>query len=94
MQTKKDANSYLKGLCNFPFIIGLIITHYFLHSIHATTVRLQGTAVDIVKAYNEINSVMSDLQYQRDNIEQHFSSIFKHAKVISNSVSVDVTMPR
>lgn len=62
-QSRKDATSYLKDICDFPFIISLVSLYTLFHPVHAKTVRLQGSALNIVKAHEEIPEVTNDLTF-------------------------------
>ena len=81
-QSKRDASSYIKGCCDFSFIVGLVSLKTLLHPLHGTTLRLQGKTIDIVKAYGE-------------NIEeQSFKEIYEDAVRLADVVSVEPTIPR
>ena len=93
-QSKRDASSYIKGCCDFSFIVELVSLKTLLHPLHGTTVRLQGKTIDIVKAW-EVTNVIADLKHQRENIkEQSFKEIYEDAVRLADVVSVEPTIPR
>lgn len=63
-----DATYHLKGIFNFLFVIDLITLQHIIHTIHATAIQLEGRTVDIIKAYNEVNQVIADIQFQCESI--------------------------
>ena len=61
-KTVSDARSLLKGILYFPFIVTLIITKNIMSYSKILSVALQGTSVDIVKAFRMISLVKRTLQ--------------------------------
>ena len=93
-QSKKDALSYMNGLCDVSFIISMISLKSLLHPLHATTVRLQGKTNDIIQAYQDINNVIYNLKYMRENLEIEFKNIFSEAEQIAATVCLTPSLPR
>ena len=93
-QSKKDALSYMNGLCDFSYIISMISLKSLLHPLHATTVRLQGKTNGIIMAYQDINNVIYNLKYTRGNVEIEFKNIFSEAEQIAATVCLPPSLPR
>jgi len=85
-ETKRDATSHLNAICDFGFIVGLVSMYKLLHPLHGTTQKLQGRAVDIVKAFHEIEEVKADLQATRNTIDMTFKKIFDQSVRLSQHV--------
>ena len=58
---KLELSSYLHAMYNFNFIIGLISLYCLMHPFTRITRKLQERSIDIVKAFNEVESVVNDL---------------------------------
>ena len=76
---KQEASSYLHALSNFNFIIGLISLYRLMHPFTGITKKLQGRSIDVVKAFNEVESVVNDLGAVRSNIDSEFDTIYNQA---------------
>ena len=50
-ETRQDANSLLHSLLRFPMLVALVITREVLLITKALSIKLQGTYVDMVRAY-------------------------------------------
>ena len=53
-KTKQDTTSYLHAVAKFEFIIGLVSLYRLLHLLVGITQTLQGSSIDVVKAYNHV----------------------------------------
>ena len=74
-QSKKHALPHMNGLCDFSYIIPMISLKSLLHPLHATTVACQ-----------DINNVIYNLKYMRENVEIEFKNIFSEAEQIAAAV--------
>ena len=72
---KEEASSYLHALSNFNFIIGLISLYHLIHPFTIITKKLQGRSIDVVEAFNEVESVV-DIEL---NIDIEFATIYNQA---------------
>ena len=68
---KRDVTSYIKALTNFEFIIGIISMY---------TLLLQGRAVDVAQAYQDVQSVILGMKGLREDIENVFNRIYLQAE--------------
>ena len=55
---------------------------------------LQGKAVDIVKAFRDIQEVKHDFQCLRDGVDMEFQAIYNQAERLGQSIGVEPTLPR
>ena len=72
---KQEASSYLHALSNFNFIIGLISLYRFMHPFPGIIKKLQRRSIDVVKAFNKVESVVNDLGAARGNLDSEFKTI-------------------
>ena len=91
---KREASSYLHALSNFNFIIGLILLYYSMHPYTGITKKLQGRSIDVVKAFNEVESVVNDLGAVRSNIDSEFDTIYNQPMTMAERISVTPSDPR
>ena len=91
---KQEASSYLHALTNFNFIIGLISLYYAMHAFTEITKKLQGRSIDVVKAFNEVESVVNDLGAVRSNIDSEFDTTYNQAMRMAERMNVTSSTPR
>ena len=78
--SKSDAESYLKQMSGFGFIMAAVIAQYILAYIRPLSVALQSKQCDLVKAYNECQNLIKVIQEQRD--DQTFLRLFSRATTL------------
>ena len=93
-KTKQDATSYLHAVTKFEFIIGLISLYRLLHPLVGITQTLQGSSIDVVKAYNHIQSSIDDTKLLRENMDDEFKIIFQESERMATKLSVEPAIPR
>ena len=91
---KQETSSYLHVLSNFNFIIGLISLYRLMHPFTGITKRLQGRSIDVVEAFNEVESVVNDLGAVRSNIDSEFDTICNQAMRMAERMNVTPSTPR
>ena len=91
---KQKASSYLHALSNFNFIIGLISLYCLMHPFNGITKKLQGRSTDVVKAFNEVESVVNDLGVVQSNIDSEFYTIYNQAMRMAERMTVTPSAPR
>ena len=91
---KQETSSYLHVLSNFNFIIGLISLHRLIHPFTGITKRLQGRSIDVVEAFNEVESVVNDLGAVRSNIDTEFDTAYNQAMRMAEKMYVTPSTPR
>ena len=65
--TVVKANGLLKMYTTFQFIVVFVVTMNAMAIIKPVSVKLQKRLIDIVSAYNEVSSVISELESVRAN---------------------------
>ena len=58
------------------------------------TKKLQGRSTDVVKAFNEVESVVNDLGTVRSNIDSEFDTIYNQAMKMAERMNVIPSTPR
>ena len=91
---KNDATSHLHALCSFGTIIGVVTLYRLFHPLAMITKSLQGKAVDIVKAFKDIEAVKGDYHAVRSGVVNEFCKIYDQAERLGKLVGVEPIMPR
>ena len=92
--TKGMANSLLRGLTDFEFIVVFLIAYQFLSHLSGITIKLQSATLDIVDAYQKINEVKHYYEEIRKNISVQFHVIYQQAERMASKVNATVLKPR
>ena len=94
LDSKNKANSLLKGIADFEFIIAFLTMYQFLSHLSEITIKLQSTSWDIIKAYQEVDSVKSVYASLRKDVGGEFRKIYLQAERMARSVDVEPRKPR
>ena len=92
--SKKEATAYINALTSFEFIVGIKSLFRLLPPVANITKMLQGRTIDIVKAYQEVQSCLVDMQVVLDKIEEEFLVIYGQAERIATSLDGSPSLPR
>ena len=65
-----------------------------MHSFTGITKTLQRRSTDVVKAFNEVESVVNDLGAERSNIDCEFRRIYNQAMRMAEWMNVTPSTPR
>ena len=79
-KTKQDTTSNLHAVTKFEFIIGLVSLYRLLHPLVGITQTLQGSSIDVVKAYNHVQSSIDDMKLLRENMDDEFKVIYQQSE--------------
>ena len=93
-KTKQDATSYLHAVTKFEFIIGLVSLYRLLHPLVGITQTLQGSSIDVAKAYNHVQSSIEDMKLLRENMDDEFKIIYEQSERMATKLSVVPAIPR
>ena len=93
-ETVADAQSHLRALTEFKFLVALIITKNVLAYTKGLSVKLQGRYQDIIRAHSNIKSVTESLEDARKSVDTFHSMWFEEAKSIASELNIDPSMPR
>ena len=89
--TKGTANSLLRGLTDFEFIVVFLTSYQLLSYLSGITVKLQSATVDIVDAYQKIDEVQGYYKEIRKNIVTQFHVIYEQAERMANAVNTNIS---
>ena len=81
-----EANGLLRSITSYSFIVALHCCTYLFGYTKCLSVLLQGSHLDVLEAYGEINQVLGLLQEIRSNSEREFSAIFASASAVTSRV--------
>ena len=93
-KTKEDAASYLNAISKFEFLISLVSLYRLLHPLVGITQNLQGRFIDIIRAYNDVEGCIQDMQHIRQTIDEEFHKIYKQTERLAEKLHVEPTIPR
>ena len=93
-KTKREATLLLNVVTSFEFIVSPIRLYRLIHPLTGITNCFQGRGVDIIKAYDDVSSVIKDIKNTRENIDKEFSVIFEQAERVAAKVGTQPSMPR
>ena len=94
-KTANSAYSLIKSITDPTFIVALNVCSYTLGFTKPLSVMLQATSADIIKAYNNINLVQTQLQVLRKDCDQVFDeSIWKNATHMATIAETELIAPR
>ena len=65
-----------------------------MHPFTGITKKLQGRSIDVVKGFNEVESVVNDLDAVRSNIDSQFDTIYNEAMRMADRMNVTPSTPR
>ena len=91
---KKERLQHTLMLWPILALLLAVSLYSLLHPLSDTTQKLQGRALDIVMAYQEINTVIEDMTEIRNNIETVYKRIYDQAVRIAEKMDVEPMLPR
>ena len=65
-----------------------------LHPIARITQKLQRRTIDVIDAYQYVNTCIEDIQLLRENVDQESDVIFKQAVRMAGQLNVEPNIPR
>ena len=60
-KSKVEATQFLNSLTKFEFVIGMIALYRLLHPVAGITQKLQGLTIDVIEAYQNVNTCIEDI---------------------------------
>ncbi len=93
-ETRADAQSLLLALSQFPFMVALVLSQKILAYTKGLSVKLQGQYVDVVRAYQDIESVKEVIRGVRSRVDDFHSLVYQDVLALSESVDVTECAPR
>lgn len=91
-QSAGDADSYLKRLLSFEFLVAAIISWHVLAFTRPLTVALQAKECDVYKAYKMAQKLVTSLEKERD--DGRFKELWQVALKISEDLGIEPSKKR
>ena len=91
---KVGATQFLNLLAKFKSAIGKIALYRLLHPVAGITQKLQGYTIDVIDAYQIVNTCIEDIQLLRENVDHESDVIFKQAVRMADQLNVEPNIPR
>ena len=91
---KVEATQFLNSLTKFEFVIGMIALYRLLHPVAGITQKLQGRTIDVIDAYQNINTCIEDIQLLRENVDQESDVILKQTVRMADQLNAKSNIPR
>ena len=92
-ETHTDAQSLLLALSQFPCMVVLVLSQKILAYTKGLSVKLQGQYVDVVRAYQDIESVKEMIRGGRSRVDDFHSQMYQDVLTLSESVGVTELHP-
>ena len=92
--SKSTANSLLRGITDFEFIVVFLTVYHFLSHLSGITVKLQSTTIDIIDAYCQVDDIKVFYKEIRKNIASEFHTVYEQAARMAATVDVQPSAPR
>ena len=92
--SRARASAILDAICSFNFIITFLVVYKMLSHLSGITVKLQGSAIDILQAFSEIESIKDNYKSPSTDINEQFHRIYEHAVFVAAKVNVEPERPR
>ena len=92
--TSVKANSLLKLIFNFDFIVKLVISRHILDYTNSVTQILQGKNNDIIKGLDLINTLLNIFELVRNDIDNRHNKWYQEALALATAAHLSESKPR
>ena len=92
--SKARASSILIVISTFDFLITFLCVYEILSHLTGMTIKLEGFTIDILQAFNEVESAKEIYKLLKCEIKQQFYIIYEHAILMAEIVNVQPHIPR
>ena len=92
--SRARASAILNAVCSFNFIITFLVVYKMLTHLSGITVKLQGSTIEVLQAFSEIESIKDNYKSLRTDINKQFHRIYEHAVFVAAKVNVEPERPR
>ena len=72
----------------------MTVLYRLLHPVAGIMQKLQGRTIDVIGAYQNVNTCVEDIQLLRENVDQESDVIFKQAVRMADQHNVEPNIPR
>ena len=81
-------------MTKFEFVIEMIALYRLLHPVAGITQKLQGCTIDVIDAYQNVNTCIEDIQHLWENVDQESDVISKQAVRMTDQFNVEPNISR
>ena len=72
----------------------MIALYRLLHTVVGIKQKLQGSTIDAIDAYQNVNTCIEDIQLLQENVDQEFDVILKQAVRMADQLNIVRNIPR
>ena len=87
-KTYRDSTALLNAVCDFQFVLGLILLKVILSNTNALSKYLQGKSIDVINAKRNADLVIKTLTNCRN--ENNFELLWKRTMVMSEEIKEEI----
>ena len=88
VKTYTDSNSLLNAICDFKFVLGLVVLKIILSNTDGLSKYLQGKNVDVIAAKETAEATMQTLTKCRN--EESFQMAWSRAEILSQTIKKEI----
>lgn len=92
-RTSTTSTSLLNSICNFQFLITIIVVEHYLKFTKPLSLTLQSPSCNLVQATQSAVELLGVFQQKRVD-KTEFEKLFKNAKQLADEHDIDIKMPR
>jgi hypothetical protein len=89
-----DATSLLYSICNFEFVVAIVIVQMCLAFMKGLSRSLQERSLEVGRALENVNLVQSSLEDCRENVEQFNRKCYERSLKICEPLDIEIKKPR
>ena len=89
-----DATSLLYSICNFEFVVVIVIVQMFLAFMKGLSRSLQERSLEVGRALENVNLVQSSLEDCRENVEQFNRKCYERSLKLYEPLDIEIKKPR
>ena len=94
-KTVTDANGLLCQISTSSFIVSFQCARYFFGYTSALATMLQGSTMDIMSAYQEIQNVLDLFKEVREDAEKYFGKLYNESMLtMADVANIQISVPR
>ena len=93
-ETKITAQGLLAAMQKSEFLMAFVVVKNCLHLLKGMTVKLQKRDIDILSAYEMVESTRNKIEALRMNIDKEHDKWFEEAQEMAKMSGNEISMPR
>ncbi|XP_071821470.1 52 kDa repressor of the inhibitor of the protein kinase-like [Apostichopus japonicus] len=89
-----EANGLIAALTSSSFVVACVCASYIFEYTKSLSVMLQGTSMDVIRAYEQITMVTDEIKAVRDDVDAEFDRLFTSMSTMAEAAGIEITVPR